>query len=127
MGPTIQLGEQTLLTVDAKAAGPGKVTCAVRAPDGAEADVDVVENADGTFDIFYTAPQPGKYIICVRFGGEHVPNSPFQVMVSVPRACKGDKKQRGVQKGDLCVIWGAGRPQQPLPGHGECARGMQGG
>ena len=45
MGPTIQLGEQTLLTVDAKAAGPGKVTCAVRAPDGAEADVDVVENA----------------------------------------------------------------------------------
>ena len=104
MGPTIQLGEQTLLTVDAKAAGPGKVTCAVRAPDGAEADVDVVENADGTFDIFYTAPQPGKYIICVRFGGEHVPNSPFQVMVSVPRACKGDKKQGGVQKGDLCGV-----------------------
>lgn len=82
LGPTIQLGEQTLLTVDAKAAGPGKVTCAVRAPDGAEADVDVVENADGTFDIFYTAPQPGKYIICVRFGGEHVPNSPFQVMAT---------------------------------------------
>ncbi|XP_062039373.1 filamin-A-like, partial [Lepus europaeus] len=48
-------------------------------PDGSEVDVDVVENEDGTFDIFYTAPQPGKYVICVRFGGEHVPNSPFQV------------------------------------------------
>ena len=76
------------------------MTCAVRAPDGAEADVDVVENADGTFDIFYTAPQPGKYIICVRFGGEHVPNSPFQVMVSV----RGGRVQGGVQKGGLCGV-----------------------
>ncbi|KAK7930468.1 hypothetical protein WMY93_006863 [Mugilogobius chulae] len=79
MGPTIQIGEQTVITVDAKAAGKGKVTCSVFTPEGAELDVDVVENEDGTFDIFYTAPQPGEYVICVRFGGEHIPNSPFQV------------------------------------------------
>uniref|UniRef100_A0A2K6R5C1 Filamin A n=1 Tax=Rhinopithecus roxellana TaxID=61622 RepID=A0A2K6R5C1_RHIRO len=79
IGPTIQIGEETVITVDTKAAGKGKVTCTVCTPDGSEVDVDVVENEDGTFDIFYTAPQPGKYIICVRFGGEHVPNSPFQV------------------------------------------------
>lgn len=82
MGPTIQIGEQTVITVDAKAAGKGKVTCSVVTPEGAELDVDVVENEDGTFDIFYTAPQPGEYVICVRFGGEHIPNSPFQVTVS---------------------------------------------
>ncbi|XP_053551937.1 filamin-A isoform X2 [Bombina bombina] len=80
VGPTIQIGEETVITVDAKAAGKGKVTCTVCTPDGTEVDVDVVENEDGTFDIFYTAPQPGKYVICVRFGGEHIPNSPFQVM-----------------------------------------------
>lgn len=51
-------------------------------PDGAELDVDVVENADGTFDIYYTAPEPGKYVITIRFGGEHIPNSPFHVVVS---------------------------------------------
>ncbi|XP_061910179.1 filamin-A isoform X1 [Entelurus aequoreus] len=79
VGPTIQIGEQTVITVDAKAAGKGKVTCSVYTPEGAELDVDVVENEDGTFDIFYTAPQPGEYVICVRFGGEHIPNSPFQV------------------------------------------------
>ncbi|XP_077402570.1 filamin-A isoform X4 [Vanacampus margaritifer] len=79
VGPTIQIGEQTVITVDAKAAGKGKVTCTVCTPEGAELDVDVVENEDGTFDIFYTAPQPGEYVICVRFGGEHIPNSPFQV------------------------------------------------
>ncbi|NWT34303.1 FLNA protein, partial [Cardinalis cardinalis] len=82
LGPTIQIGEETVITVDAKAAGQGKVTCKVSTPDGAELDVDVVENHDGTFDIFYTAPEPGKYVITIRFGGEHVPNSPFHVMVT---------------------------------------------
>lgn len=89
IGPTIQIGEQTVITVDAKAAGKGKVTCSVCTPEGAELDVDVVENEDGTFDIFYTAPQPGEYVICVRFGGEHIPNSPFQVTVSVGVPARG--------------------------------------
>ncbi|XP_036374347.1 filamin-A-like isoform X7 [Megalops cyprinoides] len=80
LGPTIQIGEETVITVDAKAAGKGKVTCKVSTPDGAELDVDVVENSDGTFDIYYTAPKPGKYVITIRFGGEHIPNSPFHVV-----------------------------------------------
>uniref|UniRef100_A0A8C4S225 Filamin C n=1 Tax=Erpetoichthys calabaricus TaxID=27687 RepID=A0A8C4S225_ERPCA len=82
LGPTIQIGEETVITVDAKAAGKGKVTCKVSTPDGAELDVDVVENADGTFDIYYTAPEPGKYVITIRFGGEHIPNSPFHVVAT---------------------------------------------
>ncbi|XP_027007250.2 filamin-A isoform X7 [Tachysurus fulvidraco] len=82
LGPTIQIGEETVITVDAKAAGKGKVTCKVSTPDGAELDVDVVENSDGTFDIYYTAPDPGKYIITIRFGGEHIPNSPFHVVAT---------------------------------------------
>lgn len=81
-----------MITVDTKAAGKGKVTCTVCTPDGSEVDVDVVENEDGTFDIFYTAPQPGKYVICVRFGGEHVPNSPFQVTVR-----RGQARGAGVE------------------------------
>uniref|UniRef100_A0A8C3HWN0 Filamin C n=1 Tax=Chrysemys picta bellii TaxID=8478 RepID=A0A8C3HWN0_CHRPI len=80
LGPTIQIGEETVITVDAKAAGKGKVTCKVSTPDGAELDVDVVENHDGTFDIYYTAPEPGKYVITIRFGGELIPNSPFHVL-----------------------------------------------
>ncbi|XP_036845027.1 filamin-A [Oncorhynchus mykiss] len=79
VGTTIQSGEQTVITVNAKAAGKGKVTCSVCTSEGVELDVDVMENEDGTFDIFYTAPQPGDYCICVRFGGELIPNSPFLV------------------------------------------------
>ncbi|XP_032822250.2 filamin-C isoform X1 [Petromyzon marinus] len=82
VGPTIQINEETVITVDAKAAGKGKVTCSVSRPDGAELDVDVVENRDGTFDIYYTAPEPGNYTITVRFGGELVPNSPFHVLAT---------------------------------------------
>lgn len=79
-----------MVSVDAKAAGKGKVTCKVLTPDGAELDVDVVENLDGTFDIYYTAPEPGKYVITIRFGGQHVPNSPFHVQVNSPRpSCTG--------------------------------------
>lgn len=80
--PTLRPGERTLLAVDARAAGPGKVTCSVLSPDGAEVDVDVAENPDGTFHVSYTAPEPGSYGLTVRFGGQHVPNSPFRIVAT---------------------------------------------
>lgn len=83
----LQTSEDTVITVDAKAAGKGKVTCKVQTPQGMELDMDVVENRDGTFDIYYTAPEPGKYVITIRFGGQNIPKSPFHVMVR-----KGDFK-----------------------------------
>lgn len=67
--------------VNAKGAGKGKVSCVVVQPDGSEVEAEVLENEDGTFDIFYTAPAPGNYVIYVRFGGENIPRSPFKVMV----------------------------------------------
>ncbi|XP_073688386.1 filamin-C isoform X2 [Garra rufa] len=89
LGPNIKMAEETFITVDAKAAGKGKVTCTVLTPNGMELDMDVTENPDGTFDIYYTAPEPGKYVITIRFGGQHIPKSPFQVMATdqpvVPR------------------------------------------
>ncbi|PWA24708.1 hypothetical protein CCH79_00010201 [Gambusia affinis] len=85
----LQTSEDTVITVDAKAAGKGKVTCKVLTPQGMELDMDVVENHDGTFDIYYTAPEPGKYVITIRFGGQNIPKSPFHVVASnepvVPR------------------------------------------
>lgn len=78
----LQTSEDTVITVDAKAAGKGKVTCKVLTPQGVELDMDVVENRDGTFDIYYTAPEPGKYVITIRFGGQNIPKSPFHVVVS---------------------------------------------
>lgn len=81
MGPTVAIGEELGLVVNTKGAGKGKVSCVVVQPDGSEVEAEVLENEDGTFDIFYTAPAPGNYVIYVRFGGENIPRSPFKVMV----------------------------------------------
>lgn len=81
IAPTVKTGEEVGFVVDAKTAGKGKVTCTVLTPDGTEAEADVIENEDGTYDIFYTAAKPGTYVIYVRFGGVDIPNSPFTVMV----------------------------------------------
>uniref|UniRef100_A0A8C2D9Y7 Filamin B n=1 Tax=Cyprinus carpio TaxID=7962 RepID=A0A8C2D9Y7_CYPCA len=80
IGPTIGIGEEVGFAVNTKGAGKGKVSCIVVTPDGTEVEAEVIENVDGTFDIFYTAPKPGTYVIYVRFGGENIPRSPFKVM-----------------------------------------------
>ncbi|KAM9365728.1 LOW QUALITY PROTEIN: filamin-B-like [Pholidichthys leucotaenia] len=82
VGSTVAMGEELGLVVNAKAAGKGKVSCVVVQPDGSEVEAEVLENEDGTFDIFYTAPVPGNYVIYVRFGGENIPRSPFRVMAT---------------------------------------------
>lgn len=81
IAPTVKTGEDVGFVVDAKTAGKGKVTCTVLTPDGTETEADVIENEDGTYDIFYTAAKSGTYVIYVRFGGVDIPNSPFTVMV----------------------------------------------
>ncbi|XP_073724478.1 filamin-C [Misgurnus anguillicaudatus] len=127
LGPNIRRAEETVITVDAKPAGKGKVTCTVLTPDGVELDMDVVENPDGTFDIYYTAPEPGKYVITIRFGGQHIPNSPFQVMATdQPVTPRDDKKPMfqplnlvipfTVQQGELSgeVRMPSGKTARPL-------------
>ncbi|KAF7693127.1 hypothetical protein HF521_008443 [Silurus meridionalis] len=82
IGPTIGIGEEVGFVVNTKGAGKGKVSCVVVTPDGTEVEAEVIENEDGTFDIFYTALKPGTYVIYVRFGGENIPHSPFKVMAT---------------------------------------------
>lgn len=82
IGPTIGIGEEVGFVVDTKGAGKGKVTCIVVTPDGTEVEADVMENEDGTFDIYYMAPKSGTYVIKVLFGGENIPKSPFRVLAT---------------------------------------------
>lgn len=82
----VKTAEEVGFVVDAKSAGKGKVTCMILTPDGTETEAEVIENEDGTYDIYYTAAKPGTYVIYVRFGGVDIPNSPFTVMVGEPAA-----------------------------------------
>ncbi|XP_066452679.1 filamin-B isoform X8 [Eleutherodactylus coqui] len=78
--PAVKTGEEVGFVVDATTAGKGKVTCSILDPDGLESEAEVIENEDGTYDIFYTTAKTGPYVIHVRFGGVDIPNSPFTVM-----------------------------------------------
>ncbi|XP_061423004.1 filamin-A-like [Lethenteron reissneri] len=78
----LALGRNTAFAVDARGAGKGKVTCRVRDPEGREVDVEVQEQPDGNFLVLYSADTPGPYVVTIRYGGEHIPNSPFRLVAS---------------------------------------------
>ncbi|XP_054832955.1 filamin-B isoform X2 [Eublepharis macularius] len=100
---TVKTGEEVGFVVDAKSAGKGKVTCTVLTPDGTEAEAEVIENEDGTYDIYYTAAKPGTYVIYVRFGGVDIPNSPFTVMVTEEPYVPGDMNGVGFKPFDMVI------------------------
>ncbi|XP_052780237.1 filamin-A-like isoform X2 [Mya arenaria] len=77
--PTIPVDKETVITVDATEAGTGKVTCRIRSPTGAEIDIDIVENTDGTFSINFTPTFPGDYSISIKFGGQTIPEGEYIV------------------------------------------------
>nr|XP_036224247.1 filamin-A isoform X4 [Bactrocera oleae]XP_036224248.1 filamin-A isoform X4 [Bactrocera oleae] len=79
--PKIQAsGSKSHLTVDARDAGDGAVTCKITDhKSGREiVDIDVLEK-DGFFDIFYALTDPGDYDINVKFGGKDIPNGSFAI------------------------------------------------
>ncbi len=68
--------------MDTHEAGPGAVTCRIRSTLGNDLDIDIVDNEDGTFNLFYTPHNPGNYVIKIKFGGQDIPGGDFVVTVS---------------------------------------------
>ncbi|XP_066452674.1 filamin-B isoform X3 [Eleutherodactylus coqui] len=94
--PAVKTGEEVGFVVDATTAGKGKVTCSILDPDGLESEAEVIENEDGTYDIFYTTAKTGPYVIHVRFGGVDIPNSPFTVMATDEVPVVAQQQQQAV-------------------------------
>jgi filamin len=67
-------GEEYCITVNAKNAGYGAVTCRIRSTSGSDLDIDIEDNGDGTFSIYYTVKDAGDYTLSVKFGGQPVPD-----------------------------------------------------
>ena len=84
LGPVIGIGEEGVISIDPlEHAGPGKARCSIVAPNRQPLECEVVENKDGTFDVFYTARDEGPHEINLTYGGEKLPKSPYVVTVSV--------------------------------------------
>ena len=78
---SVQVGEEYTITVDTHDAGPGAVTCRIRSTAGSDLDIDIVDNEDGTFNVYYTPHNPGNYVVKIKFGGQDVPGGDFIVTV----------------------------------------------
>ncbi|XP_066996805.1 filamin-A isoform X2 [Anabrus simplex] len=70
---TLTSGEEYCITVNAKNAGYGAVTCRIRSTSGSDLDIDIEDNGDGTFSIYYMVKDAGDYTLSVKFGGQPVP------------------------------------------------------
>lgn len=46
-------------------------------------NVEIVNNKDGTNNIYYTVKQPDEYKVSVKFGGQLIPNGEWLVYVSI--------------------------------------------
>uniref|UniRef100_A0A8W4F6Z9 Filamin A n=1 Tax=Sus scrofa TaxID=9823 RepID=A0A8W4F6Z9_PIG len=80
----VELGKPTHFTVNAKAAGKGKLDVQFSGPAKGDAvrDVDVIDHHDNTYTVKYTPLQQGPVGINVTYGGDPIPKSPFSVGVS---------------------------------------------
>lgn len=83
----VTIGEEYCLTVNAKQAGKGAVTCTLTNAAGAEPDVDVEveDNGDGTFTIFYRVKEAGEHQVNIKFGGQPVPGGTYKITAVTER------------------------------------------
>jgi len=79
---TLTIGEEYCISVNAKNAGNGAVTCRIRSTSGSDMDIDIEDNGDGTFSIYYSVKDVGEYTLNIKFGGQTVPGGAYTVNAS---------------------------------------------
>ncbi|XP_061930044.1 filamin-A isoform X7 [Apis cerana] len=81
-GPGLEKGfvnKYNVFVVNTKDAGNGGLAILMEGDDGSE--VICKENDDGTCKVQYYTSAPGEYEISIKFAEQHIPGSPFQVLV----------------------------------------------
>lgn len=74
---------------------------AVDNPSGAHTDTLVTDNEDGTYSVSYTPFEEGVHTLSVKFGGDHIPGSPFKVSLRFDKS----KVKTILPTDNLCVTF----------------------
>ncbi|XP_066255181.1 filamin-A isoform X3 [Euwallacea similis] len=74
------LNKPNIFTVETKGAGTGGLSLAIEGP--SEAKMTCKDNRDGSCSVEYVPTEPGEYDVAIRFADNHIPGSPFKVVVS---------------------------------------------
>nr|XP_032651018.1 filamin-A-like isoform X1 [Chelonoidis abingdonii] len=74
-------GQTGQFHVDCSRAGSAELTIEIISEGGAQAEVRVQDNGDGTYTIAYTPLCSGTYTITIKYGGQPVPHFPSTLQV----------------------------------------------
>lgn len=69
--------------IDTKRAGPGELSAHCMGPQKV-VQCELIDQMDGTFYLILKPQESGKHVLTIKYGGEHVPGSPFAIRVSGP-------------------------------------------
>ncbi|XP_061194597.1 filamin-C-like isoform X3 [Saccostrea echinata] len=98
------LGRSMDVAIDTRKAGPGELTAYCMGPSKASY-CELQDNHDGTFILKIKPHEPGKHVLQVKYGGEHVNGSPFVLKVNAqPDASKVRVTGPGVEHGILATF-----------------------
>ena len=66
------MGREIKATIDTRRAGPGELTAQCNGPSKV-AYCELFDHRDGTFTLSVKPQEPGKHLLQIKYGGEHVP------------------------------------------------------
>ncbi|ELU02480.1 hypothetical protein CAPTEDRAFT_100274 [Capitella teleta] len=75
-------GQPATFTIVTKDAGAGGLALAVEGP--SKAEIQCVDNKDGTCTVTYYPTMPGEYNIVIKFADQHINGSPFTAKITGP-------------------------------------------
>uniref|UniRef100_A0A667YJB0 Filamin B, beta (actin binding protein 278) n=1 Tax=Myripristis murdjan TaxID=586833 RepID=A0A667YJB0_9TELE len=78
---TAFLGETNVFSVDCSAAGTNLLLVGMHGPTRPCEQVSISYCGNSCYDISYVVKEKGSYILAVKWGEEHIPGSPFHVLV----------------------------------------------
>ncbi|KAG9511032.1 Filamin-A [Fragariocoptes setiger] len=113
------LGKEIKTFIDTRRAGPSELTALCNGPTKV-AFCELLDQGDGTFILFIKPQEAGRHYLTIKYGGVHIPRSPFVLKVSgAPEASKVRVYGPGIEHGVLplfqsrfvCDTRGAGSGQ----------------
>ncbi|XP_028967084.1 filamin-C [Galendromus occidentalis] len=97
------VGKEIKAFIDTRKGGPGELTAHCSGP-AKMAHCELFDHRDGTFTLFIKPQEGGRHLLNVKYGGNHVPGSPFTMKIcGAPDASKVRVYGPGIEPGVLAL------------------------
>ncbi|XP_076311299.1 filamin-B-like isoform X3 [Tachypleus tridentatus] len=97
------LGKEIKAFIDTRRAGPGELTAHCMGPTKV-AYCEMYDHRDGTFTLYLKPQEGGRHVLTIKYGGDHIPESPYSVRISgAPDASKVKVYGPGIEPGVLAT------------------------